>query len=88
MKQNNRWRFVIVVLIIVWSLYEIYPPTSRPLSGEFSSRAENPDAAFTNILQRLAPLQAARPDREFANLSDAIGTNDIVSIAIMVRNFR
>ena len=77
MKQNNRWRFILVVLIVAWSLYEIYPPASRDLVQEFSSRAENTDAAFTNILQRLAPLQAARPDREFANLSDAIGTNDI-----------
>ncbi len=77
MKQNNRWRFILVILIVVWSLYEIYPPTSRDLVQEFSSRAENTDAAFTNILQRLAPLDAARPDREFANLSDAIGTNNI-----------
>src|SRR5277367_2751450 len=77
MKQNNRWRFILVILIVVWSLYEIYPPTSRDLVQEFSSRAENTDSAFTNILQRLAPLQAARPDREFANLQDAIGTNDI-----------
>src|SRR5450432_956077 len=77
MKQNNRWRFVLVVLIVAWSLFEIYPPTSRHLFGEFASRAERTDAAFTNILERLAPLQAARPDREFANLSDAIGTNDI-----------
>src|SRR5271167_467591 len=77
MKQNNRWRFILVVLIVAWSLYEIYPPTSRDLVQEFSSRAENTDAAFTNILNRLAPLQSARPDREFANLSDAIGTNDI-----------
>ncbi len=77
MKQNNRWRFVLVVLIVVWALFEIYPPTSRPLAGEFVSRAENPDAAFTNIVQRLAVLQAARPDREFANLQEAIGTNGI-----------
>jgi SecD/SecF fusion protein len=77
MKQNNRWRFILVVAIVAWSLYEIYPPTSRDLVQEFSSRAENTDAVFTNILQRLAPLQAARPDREFANLQDAIGTNDI-----------
>ena len=77
MKQNNRWRFILVILIVACSLYEIYPPTSRDLVQEFSSRAVNPDAAFTNILQRLAPLDAARPDREFANLSDAIGTNDI-----------
>jgi SecD/SecF fusion protein len=77
MKQNNRWRFILVLAIVAWSLYEIYPPTSRDLVQEFSSRAENTDAAFTNILQRLAPLDAARPDREFANLQDAIGTNDI-----------
>ncbi|MDD5141620.1 MAG: protein translocase subunit SecD [Verrucomicrobiales bacterium] len=77
MKQNNRWRFILVILIVVWSLYEIYPPTSRHLVGEFTSRAENPDAAFTNILQRLAPLDKARPDLEFANLQEAIGTNDI-----------
>ena len=77
MKQNNRWRFILVVLIVVWSLYEIYPPTSRDLVKEFTSRADNQDAAFTNILQRLAPLDLARPDREFANLQDAIGTNRI-----------
>ena len=77
MKQNNRWRFVLVVLIVAWSLFEIYPPTSKPLAGQFISRAENRDAAFTNILERLTPLQQARPDREFANLSDAIGTNKI-----------
>ncbi|HXI68922.1 MAG TPA: protein translocase subunit SecD [Verrucomicrobiae bacterium] len=77
MKQNNRWRFILVILIVVWSLYEIYPPTSRDLVQEFTSRADNQDAAFTNILLRLAPLQTARPDREFANLQDAIGTNDI-----------
>src|SRR5882757_5611346 len=77
MKQNNRWRFILVILIVVWSLYKIYPPTSRDLVQEFTSRADNQDAAFTNILVRLAPLQTARPDREFANLQDAIGTNDI-----------
>ena len=77
MKQNNRWRFILVVLIVVWSLYEIYPPTSRDLVQQFTTRAENTDATFTNILQRLAPLDAARPDREFANLQEAIGTNDI-----------
>src|SRR6266705_1299917 len=77
MKQNNRWRFILVILIVVWSLYEIYPPTSRDLASEFTSLADHQDAAFTNILQRLAPLQTARPDREFANLQEAIGTNSI-----------
>jgi len=77
MKQNNRWRFVLVVAIVAWSLYEIYPPTARDLVQQFAERAENTDAAFTNILEQVATLDAARPDREFANLQDAIGTNDI-----------
>jgi SecD/SecF fusion protein len=78
MKQNNRWRFVLVVLIVAGALLAISPPVSKPLAGQFVSRAEKKDAAFTNILERLAPLQAARPDQEFANLSEAIGTNSIL----------
>jgi SecD/SecF fusion protein len=77
MKKNDFWKFVFVVFIICWSLYQIYPPTSRDLVQQFSSRAVKRDAAFTDILQRLEPLQKARPDREFANLHEAIGTNDI-----------
>jgi SecD/SecF fusion protein len=77
MKQDNRWKWILVILIVVWSLYEIYPPTSRDLVQEFSSRAENPDATFSNILQRLAPLQAAATNSEFDNLQEAIGTNDL-----------
>jgi SecD/SecF fusion protein len=77
MNRNKFWTFVFVVLVVLWSFYEIYPPTSRDLVQQFESRAENQDATFTNILQRLAPLQSASPNREFANLQEAIGTNDI-----------
>ncbi len=77
MSRNNPWVIVFVILIICWSFYEMYPPTSRPLVQEFSSRAMNRDAGFSNILERLQPLQQAQPEREFANLQEAIGTNDI-----------
>jgi SecD/SecF fusion protein len=77
MKKNNFGKFIFVVLVILWSFYEIYPPTTRDLIKEFSRRADRTDAAFTNILQQVAPLQQSRPDREFANLQEAIGTNDI-----------
>ncbi|MGH7951913.1 MAG: hypothetical protein ACREFE_08345, partial [Limisphaerales bacterium] len=77
MRKNDRWKFIFVVLLICWSLYEIYPPTSRDLAQQFAARAENQDAAFTNILQRFKTLQQVNPNREFANLQDAIGTNDI-----------
>ena len=77
MSRNNPWIILFVVLIVCWSFYEMYPPTSRPLVQEFSARAVNRDANFTNILERLKPLQQARPEREFANLQEAIGTNSI-----------
>jgi SecD/SecF fusion protein len=77
MKKNNFGWFIFVVLVILWSFYEIYPPTSRDLIRQFSERAENQDTNFTAILQRVAVLQQADTNREFANLLDAIGTNDI-----------
>ena len=77
--KKDSWRFILVVFIVCWSLYQVYPPTPRDLVQQFSSRAVKRNAAFTGILQRLEPLQKARPDREFANLQEAIGTNDIRS---------
>jgi SecD/SecF fusion protein len=55
----------------------MYPPTSRSLVQEFETRAVNRDTNFTGIVQRVQPLQSARPEREFANLQEAIGTNSI-----------
>src|ERR1700733_5737609 len=77
MRKNDRWKFVLVVFVILLALFEVYPPTSRDLIQQFESRAENQDATFTNILERLTELQAADTNREFANLEEAIGTNDI-----------
>ena len=78
-KHNNLGRFILVVAIVLWALFEIYPPTSRDLVQQFNDRADasKRDAAFDGIMKRVQPLQAARPDRAFANLTDAIGTNDI-----------
>src|ERR1700690_1775885 len=78
MSRNNFWIFSFVVLIICWSFYEMYPPTSRSLVVEFSTRAVNRDANFTNIEQRLQPLLQAGTNSEFASLQEAIGTNNIV----------
>ena len=77
MKRNNLWKFIFVVLIICWSFYEVYPPKSRDLVNEFAARAENQDAAFTNILQRAESLRNAGTNSEFTTLMMAIGTNDI-----------
>jgi len=77
MSRNNLWKFLFVVLVVVWSLYELYPPRGTPVTVEFQRRAVKRDADYANIVQRLKELQAKNPDRAFANLVEAIGTNDI-----------
>jgi SecD/SecF fusion protein len=76
MKQNNLGRFLLVIAIIVWSVFEVYPPTSRDLVKEFSRRAQNQDAAFKTILAQAADLQKAGTN-EFAALQLATGTNEL-----------
>ena len=77
MSRNNPWIFLFVVLIVCWSFYEMYPPTSRSLVQEFETRAANRDTNFTGIGQRLQPLLKAGTNSEFGNLQEAIGTNNI-----------
>ena len=80
MKRNNTWRFVLVIFAIAWALYELYPPTTGDLIEQFTQRAHPPsrDAVYTNIVQQARELKAKSPERGFANIRDAVGTNDIV----------
>ena len=66
-----------VVFIVAWALWETYPPTNRDLLEEFKSRAVNPDTNFTAILSRAQQLEQQAPGRSFANLLQAVGTNDL-----------
>ena len=66
-----------VVFIVAWALWETYPPTNRDLLEEFKSRAVNPDTNFTAILSRAQQLEQQAPGRSFANLLEAVGTNDL-----------
>jgi SecD/SecF fusion protein len=76
MKQNNLGRFILVLVIVVWSLFQIYPPTSRSLITEFADRAEKPDTNFLAIVKQAQQLQRLGTN-EFAALQEAVGTNDI-----------
>src|SRR5947207_2961121 len=77
MKRNNPWKWLLVVFIVAWSLWEIYPPTNRDLVEEFKGRAVNTDTNFTAMLGRAQQLQQQVPGRTFANLLEANGTHDI-----------
>ena len=68
MNRNNFWRFVLVVLVILWSLYELYPPEGRDLLLFFREKAVNRDATFTAIFQKAQALQKAMPEKPYDNL--------------------
>jgi SecD/SecF fusion protein len=75
-KNNNLGRFLLVIAIILWALFEVYPPTSRDLVQQFAKRAQNQDDAFKAILAQTAVMTAAGTN-EFAALQLATGTNDL-----------
>src|SRR4051812_19754990 len=77
MNQNNFWKWVLVFLLLCWAAYSIYPPTSRNLVDEFAENAGNRDTNLTMIVTKARELEKARPQREYGNLLEAIGTNDI-----------
>src|SRR5256885_14588318 len=77
MNRNNLWRFVLVISVLVWSLYEIYPPRGRDLLQVFTEKAVNRDTNFTAMVSKARELQKAAPKKSYENLRDAIGTNDL-----------
>ncbi len=77
MKHNNFGWFIFVICLVLWSFYEVYPPSSRDLLQEFTSRAQNQDATFTNIVNQARDLEKAGTNSAFGALQEAIGENDI-----------
>ena len=77
MNRNNLWRFVLVILVVAWALFEMYPPTNRDLIQVFRENARGADETFKAIVDRAQALSKDRPDREYENLREAVGTNDI-----------
>jgi preprotein translocase subunit SecD len=71
----------LIVFLVLGSLWEMYPLSNRSLIREFSDMADysTQDTNFTIITNLAWKMQAANPDptREFSDLLNAIGTNDI-----------
>lgn len=77
MKRNLLWKFLFVVFIVSWAVWETMPPQSRDLIEEFEQKAVDKDDRFFEILERARALAAEHPEREFGNLFEAVNTNDI-----------
>src|SRR5512137_1229817 len=76
---RNVWRFCLslTVLLVAWALYELYPPTPRDLIQTFRDQAELTDTNFEAIVSRALDLQQQNPNKPFANLRAAVGTNEL-----------
>src|SRR5215510_13342732 len=80
MNRNHFWKLALILLVLVWAIYEMYPPTSRDLVDYFRIKARTTpqnSATLNAIVQRAQDEEKERPGQSYANLQVAIGTNDI-----------
>lgn len=82
MNRNNKWKWALVAFFVAWSLWELYPPTDRDLLETFKAEAVTTTGNFSNIVQKAEALRAEDqkagfPDRTYANLKAAVGTNEL-----------
>jgi len=76
MKRNIFWKTLLILFVVLWSLWEMYPPNSRDLLSEFQRKTFNSsDTNFQAIVARARQLQAERPGQSYSNLVEAVGTN-------------
>jgi SecD/SecF fusion protein len=81
MNRSHLWKLILILLVVAWSVSEIYPPTSKNLIEAFEQQSSTPNKAFDEIVKKAQQLDAGNTDRSpgitYSNLLVAIGTNDI-----------
>ncbi len=73
---RNTWKFLLVIFVVAWSLFELYPPKPRDLIQVFQELAEAPDATLNDIVAKATEAQKQNSN-QFLNLLTATGTNDL-----------
>jgi SecD/SecF fusion protein len=79
MNRNYVWKVFFVVFLMGICIAGMYPPVGENLIHVFKRDAVSRDVTFTNIVTRAEELQKEFPERTFANLKDAVGTNYITN---------
>jgi len=77
MNRTYLWKILLVVFVVAWALFAIYPPTGSSVIEMFKRRAVEADETFNAIVTKAEQLQAEAPEREFLNLLEAVGTNEV-----------
>jgi SecD/SecF fusion protein len=76
--KSNLGRFLLILFVVTWSLYSLYPPKSRNLIDVFQDQAETTDTNFTAIVNAARALEAKNTNSTaFLDLLAAVGTNDL-----------
>jgi SecD/SecF fusion protein len=78
MNRGHLYKLLLILFIIAWSFYSMYPPTGRDMFEVFMEKSWKTDAAWTNIVTTYKELRQKNPERVYGNLRMAVGTNDIV----------
>ena len=77
MTRNHFWKLLLILFVLGWAFYELYPPTGQNLVEYFEQKGVRRDSTFTNILSQARALEKQNSARTYANLFDAVGTNEI-----------
>src|SRR5436190_19070039 len=78
MNRNHFWKLAVIVIVVLWTVYEMYPPTARDLIDQFENSAQNrDDQTFRHIVEQARTASQGKLDLEYNSLQTAIGTNDI-----------
>src|SRR5581483_11411029 len=77
MKRNNILRLGIVVFLLIWAGFQIWRPTDANLIDYFSEHLEKSDTNTTAIINLARKLEKDNPRRNYSNLLEATGTNDL-----------
>jgi SecD/SecF fusion protein len=77
MNRKHFWKLLLILFVVGWSLYEVYPPRGKNLLEVFKKEARVRDATYSNVVARAEELEKEFPGRAFGNLKEAVGTNNI-----------
>lgn len=79
--KNQKFWWCFIAFLVAWSIWEIYPPSSRNLIQEFKDEADSAkiDTNFNQIVAKAEALekQYPEPQQQFGDLLSAVGTNSI-----------
>src|SRR6267142_344703 len=77
MTRNHLWKLLLILFIVLWAFFELYPPSGQDLLAHFTERASGRDQVFSNIVAQAESMNKTNATRVYGNLKDAVGTNDL-----------